>query len=103
MRSPSIATCSGKNAALISGTKAGVSAGSPNLMQSFGRVLAARLANALIENRFSGEERRGPHLFLNAQQLVVLGDAIGTRSRAGLDLPRSGGDGRSEEHTSELQ
>src|ERR1051326_4192995 len=94
MRSPSIATCSGKNAALISGTKAGVSAGSPNLMQSFGRVLAPGIANASIENGFAGEARRGTQLFLNAQQLVVLGDAIGTRSRAGLDLPRSGGNGQ---------
>jgi hypothetical protein len=31
--------------------------------------------------------RLGPQLFLDAQELVVLGGAIGARERAGLDLP----------------
>src|SRR4051812_30361226 len=38
--------------------------------------------------------RRGAaELLLDAQQLVVLGDAVGARRRAGLDLPGVDGDG----------
>src|SRR5580698_2812988 len=35
--------------------------------------------------------RRLAQLFFNAQKLVVLGDAIGARSRTGLDLSGAGG------------
>src|SRR5664280_1610795 len=35
----------------------------------------------------------GAELFLDAEQLVVLGDAIGAAGRAGLELADAGGDG----------
>ena len=34
-----------------------------------------------------------PEVLLDAQQLVVLGDAVGAGQRAGLDLPAVGGHG----------
>src|SRR5579875_2355022 len=37
--------------------------------------------------------RRSTELFLDAQQLVVLGDAVGAAQRAGLDLRGRGRDG----------
>src|SRR5437879_13838025 len=45
---------------------------------------------ASAERRFAVEAGGGAQFFLDAQQLVVLGDAVGARSRAGLDLSRTG-------------
>src|SRR5947209_6166795 len=50
-------------------------------------------ATELIEGREAGEARRAAQVFLDAEQLVVLGDAVGARERAGLDLPDARGDG----------
>src|SRR5689334_16125449 len=49
------------------------------------------LADQLVESVAAGVAGVA-QLFLDAQQLVVLGDALGTRQRAGLDLQRVGGD-----------
>src|SRR5262245_65736456 len=38
-------------------------------------------------------ERGGAQLLLDAEELVVLGDAVGARERADLDLAAVGGDG----------
>src|SRR5574340_204111 len=46
---------------------------------------------ALAERIASRVARRVAEFFLDAQQLVVLRHAIGTRQRAGLDLARIGG------------
>ena len=40
----------------------------------------------------AGVARRGPQLLLDADELVVLGQAVGAAERAGLDLPAVGGD-----------
>src|SRR4051794_28313454 len=45
------------------------------------------------EHRAPRVRRVAAELLLDAQELVVLGDAIGARRRAGLDLPAAGGDG----------
>src|SRR2546429_7358487 len=51
----------------------------------------------VVESLAAGVVGDVTQVFLDAQQLVVLGDAVRTAQRAGLDLARS------EEHTSELQ
>jgi len=38
------------------------------------------------KNRFPGKARRSAEFLFDAQKLIVLRDAIGARSRAGLDL-----------------
>jgi hypothetical protein len=43
----------------------------------------------------SGIARRGAELFFDPNQLVIFGETIGPRQRAGLDLPAIGGDARS--------
>src|SRR5512133_1078284 len=53
----------------------------------------------VVERRAAGVRRDVAEVFLDAQQLVVLGHAVRTRQRAGLDLARVGahrdvGDGR---------
>ena len=40
----------------------------------------------LLERRFAVESRGCSQFFLDAQQLVIFRDAVGARSRAGLDL-----------------
>ena len=45
------------------------------------------------QDRLAGVARLGAQLFLDAQELVVLGEAVRARQRAGLDLPAVGGDG----------
>src|SRR5213082_1180874 len=52
-----------------------------------------RLPPKLVEGRESGEAGRAAQVFLDAEELVVLGDAVCARERAGLDLPGVGGDG----------
>src|SRR5258706_2593281 len=51
-----------------------------NESSELGEGLASRIAHRLAE------------VFLDAQELVVLGDAIGARQRSGLDLQRVGAD-----------
>src|SRR3954453_17071237 len=46
-----------------------------------------------LQRRPAGIFRLCAELLLDAQQLVVLGGAVGARERAGLDLPAIGGDG----------
>src|SRR5579864_4067290 len=45
------------------------------------------------QDRHAGVARLGAELLFDAQQLVVLGQPVGTRQRAGLDLAAVGGDG----------
>ena len=52
---------------------------------------AAALATYLCglqsaQRRLAAVARRGAELFLDPEQLVVLGDAVGAAERAGLDL-----------------
>src|SRR6185437_9396300 len=48
----------------------------------------------MIVQRFDTKESGcASEFFLNAQKLVVLGNAIGARRRSGLDLSHSGPDG----------
>ena len=49
---------------------------------------------AAPERRTAGVGRRAAQLFLDAQELVVLGHPIGARRGAGLDLPRIAGHGQ---------
>src|SRR5438067_2019540 len=51
-------------------------------------AMTFRLATASGEGVPPREDRRVTKLFLDAEQLVVLRDAVGTRGRARLDLPR---------------
>ena len=51
----------------------------------------ASLHPQLVERLAAGIARRVAEILLDAQQLVVLGDAVGARQRAGLDLQRVGG------------
>ena len=55
------------------------------------RSLPTRLMHG--EGGAAGEARGGAELFLDAQQLVVFGDAVGAGGGAGLDLARAHGDG----------
>src|SRR5882757_3300453 len=45
------------------------------------------------KNRATGKFCRGAEFFLDAQKLIVFGDAIGTGSGTGFNLARAGGDG----------
>src|SRR5260370_36592118 len=45
------------------------------------------------EHALPGVAGGGAELFFDADELVVLGEAVGARQRAGLDLPAIGGDG----------
>src|SRR6202042_2865762 len=58
---------------------------------SWGAALPAPYPELLCEDRFAGEAGGGAEFFLDAQELVVLRDAVGARRRARLDLAgRSG-------------
>src|SRR5215207_9249144 len=46
----------------------------------------------LVEGREAGEARGVAQVFLDAEELVVLGDAVCARERARLDLAGVGGD-----------
>src|ERR1051325_1190430 len=56
------------------------------------RVTKPALLSPLVQ-RSSCKHRRVAQLLLDAQELVVLGDAVAARGRAGLDLPRVRGHG----------
>src|SRR5256885_6115834 len=45
------------------------------------------------KNRAAGKFCRGAKFFLDAEKLIVFGDAVSAGSGTGLDLARSGGDG----------
>src|SRR4051812_7067143 len=51
------------------------------------------LCMELPQSRATGVRRGGAELLFDAQQLVVLGDAIGAARRARLDLPGARADG----------
>src|ERR1700758_4977419 len=42
------------------------------------------------KNTLAGKARRGAELLFDTQQLIVFRNAVGTRSRSGLDLSRRG-------------
>src|SRR5271157_4172133 len=49
-------------------------------------------SSSFVVQRLHPQEPRGPsQLFFDSQQLVVLGNSVGARSRAGLNLPHAGG------------
>src|SRR5688572_33471339 len=50
-------------------------------------------AGELLQRRLSGEPAARPELFLDPEELIVLGDAIRPAGRSGLDLPCRRGDG----------
>src|SRR5215208_408688 len=54
-------------------------------------ILSPRSAERL-QCRAAGKFPLRSQFFLDTQKLVVLGDPVGTRQRAGLDLPAIGGD-----------
>src|SRR5258708_10057311 len=47
----------------------------------------------LAERGFAVEAGRGAELFFDAEELIVLGDAVGAAGRAGFNLAGGGGDG----------
>ena len=48
------------------------------------------LRRRLPEGAFAGELGGFAELFFDAEELIVLGDAVGAAGRAGLDLTRAG-------------
>src|SRR5262249_27965086 len=56
-------------------------------------VLFARTALAAAQHTRPSIACGGAELLLDADELVVLGEAVGARERAGLDLPAIGRDG----------
>ena len=53
-----------------------------------------RVCLVVVVEAFQPQEHRAPaQLFLDAEKLVVLGDAVGAADRAGLDLAYAGGYG----------
>src|SRR6266436_2460670 len=97
-RLPSKTTCSTTNAALINCTSAGTSASLAGRMRTFdsdeGELEDAaikRVQHLRREKRTSGKFGRRAQFFLDAQQLVVLGDAVRPRSRPRFNLSRRRG------------
>ena len=56
-------------------------------------ALKSRKATNLRQHAFAGVLGHGAELLLDAEELVVFGEAVGAGERAGLDLPAVGGDG----------
>src|SRR5207302_10860350 len=55
------------------------------------RTLVSVTLDLIVQSLQPQEPRTATQLFLDAQQLVVFGDAVGTRRRPSLDLPDSRG------------
>src|SRR5262245_5027331 len=96
MRSPGMATCSTAKARLMSRVRFSTSLSRPARSTGSDDVGDPQ---GMAEDPVSGKDRpagkaRGQtQLFLDAQQLVVFGDAVGAGSRPGLDLAGGGGHG----------
>ena len=57
-------------------------------------MLCGRCGAARRVARLQAEASGAAELFFDAQEVVVLGDALGARRRAGLDLAAAGGHGQ---------
>src|SRR5215469_14956397 len=53
-----------------------------------------RAASGLEQRGFAVEAGAGTEFFLNAEELVVFGDAVGARGGTRFDLARGGSDGK---------
>src|SRR5271168_3950544 len=62
--------------------------------ESAGWASCLPLAQKLAQRGFAVEARRAAEFFFDAQELVVLGNAVGAAGGRGLDLPRSGSHGK---------
>src|SRR5712664_350922 len=97
MRSPSMKASSTRNALLISPARASTSAlCARRIFASFlsgSELAAALMESSLIQGSLSIEAGGGAQFFFDAEELVVLGDAVGAAGRTGLDLAGGGGHG----------
>src|SRR6266478_703327 len=98
MRLPSMKGSSTRNATLISLTRASTSALCARRIRASylagSEFAAALIESSLIQGSLSVKTGGRAQLFLDAEELVVLGDAVGAAGRAGLDL--AGGSGHGE-------
>src|SRR5882724_12336185 len=87
-----------RNAMLISPARASTSAlCARRILASFlsgSEFAAALIESPLIQGSLSVKTGGRAQLFLDAEELVVLGDAIGAAGRAGLNLADSSGHGQ---------
>src|SRR6267378_52751 len=96
-RSPSMKGSSTRNAMLISPARASTSAlCARRILTSFlsgSELAAALMESSLIQGSLSVEAGGGAQFFLDAEELIVLGDAVGAAGGARLDLAGGGSHG----------